>query len=97
MQVVQIGGVDEPPVVVPRLLPRVRKQNEHARQTGRREARQQGADVIAQDPDIGELPPIHLAQQGDHAVNERLGADQSDIRVRGRLRRQMFAATKADL
>ena len=44
-------------------------------------ARQQGVDVIAQDPDIGELPPFHLAQQGDHAVNERLGADQSDIGV----------------
>jgi hypothetical protein len=40
---------------------------------------------------------LNRSQQGDDAIDERLGTKDPDIRVGDRLRRKMLAAAEADL
>ena len=79
------------------LRPGIGKQQEDALERRRRQRRQQQPGVVGEDPDVGDgLAPQVVEQAGD-AVDEDLGADEADLGMGGRLRREVLAGTEADL
>ena len=91
---------DEPPPVVPFFRPRVGKQDENPAQRPGGQPGKQRACIIGEDPDVVERPvgrgTVDRRQQTGDAIEIWLATDEADVRMRCRLRRQVFAAAEAD-
>ena len=88
---------DHPPLVMTRLGPGVRKQDEDPAKAGLRERGQQEPCVIDKDSDVAELPALHLRQELDHAILEHLGAEETYIGMSRRILGQVLAGAEANL
>ena len=83
--------------MVPRLGPRIGKQDEGARDRALGQPVDQQPGVVAEHADVGEAVALDVAEQLDDAVHERLAADQADVGVAARLPGEVLAAAEADL
>jgi hypothetical protein len=82
---------------VPFLGPGVGEEDEDAVQRGFRQAVEQEAGIVDEEPDIGEPVRLDPAQQAGDAVEIGLDADQPDLGIGRRLPRQVLTAAEADL
>ena len=62
-----------------------------------REPSQHIPGVAVMDADGGELGRLDLAEQARHAIDERLAADEANVRMMLRLPKEMLARAEADL
>jgi hypothetical protein len=83
--------------VVARLWPRVGEEDKGAGDRIRREGGEEGAGVLREDADVGEVAVGDRGCQAGDAVLEDLAADKPDLRVRLGLGGEMLAAAEADL
>jgi hypothetical protein len=96
-ELVQRARRDHAPLVMPRLGPGVREQDEHPAEASVRQRRQQEPRVVDEDADVAEIAAAHLGQEFDHAVLEHLGAEETHVGVRRGLLGQMLTGAEADL
>ena len=87
----------DPALVLPAFWPRIRKQDEHATDRGRRKRRDHQSRVIGKDPNIIEPPPLDLRKQLDYPVLEYFAADKPGLRILLGQLREMLATTETDL
>src|SRR6516162_8711842 len=79
------------------LRPRVRKQNEHARERSLVEGGEQQARVVEEEANVGEAALLDFGEQLGDAVLEHLAADEAQPRMRRGLGGQVLAGAEADL
>lgn len=81
---------------MPRLGPRIRKQDKGAidRRIGKKIDKLAG--IVPVQPDIAEIVIADIAEQFDHAVDKRLTADDTGLRIVFCLPRKMLATAETD-
>jgi hypothetical protein len=99
-QPVDLGNgcrLDETPPPVAFLRPWIRKQEIDRGERPVADRRQEMANVVVEDPDVGKMVGLDRRQQLGDAIDEGLGADEADAGSGGRLGSEMLAAAEADL
>ena len=96
-QLVQCRARHDPALVLPALGPRVREQDEHAVDRGRRQRRHDQPCIIGKDPNVVEPPPLDLGKQLDYAVLKHLAADEPGLRMLLGQLRDMLTTAEPDL
>ena len=91
------GVGNDPTLVVSPFRPRVGIMDEDAGKEGVRRGLDDRLGVAAPQPDVDKILALDPRQGGDNAIEERLAADQADLRTGSGAFDQMLARTKADL
>ena len=88
--------INNPPLALPTLRPRVGIEEKDSIKAGLRERIQHVSPVTAQQPDIRDVLGLDRTEQFRNAIEKRFNAQISGLRMRSRHRSEMFTATKAD-
>src|SRR5438067_612297 len=98
-QLVEVGedrGVDETALMMARLWPRIGIEEIDAVKRGSRQVFDQVARIAVMDADIVELLRLAKREQLGDAIDERLGADEQDLRMKACPVSEMLAAAEAE-